>query len=124
MGLQYASPSATPAALNTKLTPAKSDDEIIDRDQYLTWLGKLIWISKLRPELDHVTNLLCRVAQRPTKAALTTLKRCFRYIKNSPSCLIYAKSKETAITAYCDAGFAEDHKRKSHGGSYSSLDRT
>ena len=117
LGLQDANPAITPVAMNTRLFPAERDEDIIDRDHYLKFLGKLIWITRLRPELDHPTNILCRVAQRPTKQALTTLKRIFRYIKAHPTKIMFTKTQDTAITAYCDAGFAEDHKRKSHGGS-------
>ena len=54
-------------------------------------LGKLLWIAKLRPELDYVINLLCRAA------TLTIL----------------LKTNYLFITAYCEANFAKDDDSKS-----------
>ena len=115
-GLDNANESKTPSAVNTRLCPAQNEEDIFDRTTFMKFLGKLLWIAKLRPELDHVTNLLCRVAKAPQKDALTVMKRAFRYIKGHQSTLIFKKTNDMSITAYCDASFAEDHESKSHGG--------
>ena len=116
LGLGEANPSNTPLSATTKLTPAPSYNDVFEKQKFMKFLGKLIWITKLHPELDFATNILCRVAKAPTKDAFTTLKRVFRFLKGNPSKITFKKTSTNAINAYCDASFAEDHERKSHGG--------
>ena len=117
LGLTDAKTMETPLPIKCVLKPAETDDEEIKDVPFLKMLGKLIWITKLRPDLDYATNVLCRVAHKPTKEAWSSLKRCFRYFKGTAGFkLKFRKSADTEIWAMSDASFAEDHSYKSHGG--------
>ena len=48
-GLDNANESKTPSAVSTRLSPAEIEDDIFDRTTFMKFLGKLLWIAKLRP---------------------------------------------------------------------------
>ena len=117
LGLTDCKVMKTPLPIKCVLKPAENDDQEAKDVPYLETLGKLLWITKVRPDLDFATNVLCRVAHKPTMEAWTCLKRCFRYLRGTLGFkLKFQKSADTEIWAMSDASFAEDHSYKSHGG--------
>ena len=108
---------ATTALQKRYFTPAASDSDRCT-EPFNVFLGKLLWVNKMRPDVNFATGLLSRVAHAPTLEAWQALKRVFRYLKGTLDYTLRftEMSDLTHLTAYSDASFAEDPSFKSHGG--------
>ena len=120
LGLTHCNPAKTPLPMKTVLKPAIADSDILAPDyHYNRYLGKLLWIAKTRPDLCFATNILARVAHRPTIEAWNCMKRVYRYLSGTLDLkLVFKPTTTTKLIAFSDSSFAEDHSYRSHGGCY------
>ena len=103
-----------------KTLEVRNECDKVPKHPFREFLGKLLWISKARPELTYATNILCRVAHAPTEDAWKTLKRVFRYIKATEDLeIIYRRTEgDMHVTGFCDASFADATNSKSTGAGF------
>ena len=111
IGLSESNPVLTPVATNTKF--CEKDD--ITEEPYREFLGKLLWIVNVRPDVAYATHLLSTVAHRPTTVAWIALKRVYRYLKGSIEKTLVLSKPEEKLYAFCDSSLGDLPKGRSTG---------
>ena len=92
---------------------------------YRTLVGRLLYISSDRIDLQFTAKHLARSLHCPTFTELTQLKRCFRYISGRPTlpCAINCSRRPTVLKVYSDADWASCRKtRRSTSGGCIAID--
>ena len=118
-GMDRCNPSKIPVQPKITLIP---DDKCTPerRRDFQSKLGCLLWIVKMRPDLQFVCNILSRVAHAPSPDAFAVIKNVFRYLKGTTDLMIQfnkTTDDEKILWGYTDASFGEQNiKAKSHGG--------
>jgi hypothetical protein len=91
--------ASTPMAARPLLAP-DSEGEDVDHHLYRSMIGTLMYLTASRPDIMFVVCCCARYQANPKLGHLTTVKRIFRYIKNSPKriliililiCLLFLK---------------------------------
>lgn len=103
------------------MTVIKDTGKVLEKP-YRQFLGKLMWITKVRPDLTCATNLLCRVAHAPSENSWITLKRAFRYFDTTKEQeLTFMKTEgDINVTGFCDASLADAQNCRSTGSGWRS----
>ncbi len=92
----------TPVSTGTILEEGSHFD---DNTLYQSVLGKLSWISRMRTDMNCITNMLCRQTQKPTSNSWNVLKRCFKYLKGTKQMVISIKKDKEGmgLNGFADA---------------------
>ena len=115
--LEDANTTHSPLPSGVELCPVK-EDKMCDKKDYQSLLGKLMWVSKLRVDVMFSTNLLCRQLKGPSNAAMKALKRTMKYLKTYPDVNLKINNEKCLnLIIFADASFANDHSKRSIGGS-------
>jgi hypothetical protein len=110
----------TPATPNSILT--KKDDDIMlseaEASKYRTMVGKLLYLTKSRPEIHNAVRELTKFSKEPTKCASEALERTIRYCVGTPNRGLLFKpfgtwdgidtSYEFTISGQSDSEYAKD----------------
>ncbi|GJX27159.1 retrovirus-related pol polyprotein from transposon TNT 1-94 [Tanacetum coccineum] len=67
----------------TKHLDADLSGTPVDQTKYHSMVGALMYLTASRPDIVHATCYCARYQVRPTEKHLTTVKRIFRYLKNT-----------------------------------------
>ena len=106
-GLLGAKPSSTPTELNHKLVPADKTNShtlLPDPSKYRCLVGRLIYLTFTRPDLNYIIHILSQFMQKPLEAHWLAALCVVRYLKGTPDQGIMLKAAcNMQITAYCDA---------------------
>ncbi|XP_049414554.1 uncharacterized mitochondrial protein AtMg00810-like [Solanum stenotomum] len=114
-GLTAAKPAGTLIDTNLKLTTKQYDEEtqmtkddpLTDQGAYQRIVGKLLYLTMIRPDIFYGVQILSQFLQQPKKPHMTTTLRIVRYVKNPlGQGLILSSYSKNTITAYCDADWA------------------
>nr|GEU45489.1 Gag-Pol polyprotein [Tanacetum cinerariifolium] len=101
----------TPMA--TKHLDADFSETPLDQTKYRSMVGALMYLTASRPGIVHATCYCVRYQAKPTEKHLTTVKRIFRYLKDTINMgLWYPKDTGFELTAfsYSDhAGCLDSH---------------
>nr|GFD23754.1 uncharacterized mitochondrial protein AtMg00810-like [Tanacetum cinerariifolium] len=107
----------TPMA--TKHLDADLSGTLVDQKKYRSNVGALIYLTASRPDIMHATCYCARYQVKPTEKHLTTVKRIFRYLKDTIRMgLWYPKDTGFELTAFLDSDHAsclDSHKCTSGG---------
>ncbi|KAL0549390.1 hypothetical protein IC582_013872 [Cucumis melo] len=96
-------PADTPIEFNYKL--GNSDDQVpVDKEQYRRLVGKLIYLSRTRPDISFAVSVVSQFMQAPYEKHMEAVNRILRYLKNTPGKrLIFRKTNRKTIEAYTDS---------------------
>ncbi|XP_040996209.1 uncharacterized mitochondrial protein AtMg00810-like [Juglans microcarpa x Juglans regia] len=102
---------------NIKL--AKDDDELFhDPALYRRLVGKLIYLTNTRPDLNYSVNLLSQFMATPRVPHYNAILKVLRYVKATPGQgLYFPASSKLELVAYSDAnwGNCPDTRRSTTG---------
>nr|GFA59216.1 uncharacterized mitochondrial protein AtMg00810-like [Tanacetum cinerariifolium] len=107
----------TPMA--TKHLDADLSTTLVDQMKYQSFVGALMYITASRPNIVHATCYYARYQAKPTEKHLTTVKRIFRYLKNTIHMgLWYPKDTGFELTAFSDSDHVGclDSRKSTSGG--------
>nr|GEW58373.1 retrovirus-related Pol polyprotein from transposon TNT 1-94 [Tanacetum cinerariifolium] len=107
----------TPMA--TKHLDADLSGTQVDQTKYHSMVGALMYLTTSRPDLMHATCYCARYQAKPTEKHLTTVKRIFRYLKDTIHIgLWYPKDTGFELTAFSDSDHAGclDLRKSTSGG--------
>nr|GEV30774.1 retrovirus-related Pol polyprotein from transposon TNT 1-94 [Tanacetum cinerariifolium] len=91
----------------------------IDQPKYRSMVGALMYLTSSRPDIMHATCYCARYQAKPTEKHLTTVKRIFRYLKDTIHMgLWYPKDTGFELTAFSDLDHAGclDSRKSTSGG--------
>nr|GEY98730.1 uncharacterized mitochondrial protein AtMg00810-like [Tanacetum cinerariifolium] len=91
----------------------------VEQTKYESMVGALMYLTASRPDIVHATCYYARYQAKPTEKHLTTVKRIFRYLKDTINMgLWYRKATGFELTAFSDsnhAGYLDSRKSTSGG---------
>ncbi|GJT36699.1 retrovirus-related pol polyprotein from transposon TNT 1-94 [Tanacetum coccineum] len=108
---------STPMA--TKYLDADLSGTPVDQTKYRSMVGALMYLTASRPDIVHATCYCAHYQAKPTEKHLTTVKRIFRYLKDSINMgLWYPKDTGFELTAFSDSDHAGclDSRKSTSGG--------
>lgn len=89
--------------VHVQFTPDKGE-LLTDPHPYQKLLGKLIYLTITRPDLEFPVHILAQDMQRPTNVHMQITKRILRHLLNSPAQgILLASSIAAQLNAYCDS---------------------
>nr|GEV04349.1 retrovirus-related Pol polyprotein from transposon TNT 1-94 [Tanacetum cinerariifolium] len=78
-----------------------------DSEVYRRFIGKLIYITVIRPDICYTVQLLSQFMQSPTSVHMQAVKHLLRYLLNSPGQgILLAHDSAIQFKAYCDSDWA------------------
>nr|GFB25996.1 uncharacterized mitochondrial protein AtMg00810-like [Tanacetum cinerariifolium] len=107
----------TPMA--TKHLDANPSGTPVDQTKYRSMVGALMYLTVSRPDIVHATCYCACYQANPTEKHLTTVKRIFRYLKDTINIrLWYPKDIGFELTAFSDSNHAGclDSRKSTSGG--------
>lgn len=105
-GLLGAKPAPVPTELNHKLALA-TGQPLDDPSKYRRLVGRLIYLTFTRPELNYIVHILSQFMKTPLQDHWLAALRVVRYLKGCPAQGIMLSSKsDLNLTAYCDADWS------------------
>ena len=111
-------PSLTP--LPEGLTLSKNTDTPpVDATLYRMLVGKLLFLTKTRPDLTHAVSVVSRFMQNPQEAHLQAAKHILRYIRRYPDLgLFFKQGEENRLHGYTNADYGQDIDDRISVGAY------
>nr|GEV20985.1 retrovirus-related Pol polyprotein from transposon TNT 1-94 [Tanacetum cinerariifolium] len=91
----------------------------VDQTKYRSMVGGLMYLTASRLDIMHATCYCARYQEKPTEKHLTTVKRIFRYLKDTIHIgLWYPKDTGFELTAFLDSDHAGclDSRKSTSGG--------
>jgi len=85
-------PISIPLEQNVKLS-AYEGDLVEDTTMYICIVGNLIYMTIIKPDLNHVVGVVSQCMQIPQKPHLDVVRHILRYIKHTLQCEIFMKPK-------------------------------
>ena len=80
-------------------------------------MGKLIYLSHIRPDIAFVVSLVSQFMHNPSKDHMNVVIRILRYLKSSLGRgLMFSKHNHLNVEGYTDADWAESSDMKSTSG--------
>nr|GEU55153.1 putative ribonuclease H-like domain-containing protein [Tanacetum cinerariifolium] len=107
----------TPMA--TKHLDADLSGTPVDQTKYRSMVRALMYLTASRPDIMHATCYCARYQAKPTKKHLTTVKRIFRYLKDTIHMVLwYPKDTRFELTAFSNLDYAGclDSRKSTSGG--------
>ncbi|TYK25905.1 Cysteine-rich RLK (receptor-like protein kinase) 8 [Cucumis melo var. makuwa] len=106
IGVLGCHPADTPIEFNCKLE--NSDDQVpVDKEQYQRLVGKLIYLSHIRPDISFAVSAVSQFMQAPYEEHIEAVKRILRYLKTTPGKgLMFRKTDKMTVEAYTDSDWA------------------
>lgn len=108
-GLGNARPQLTPLDSSQKLTSAEfaPDTPFEDTSRYQRLVGKLLYLTIIRPDISFVVQMLSQFMHRPKLSHWQAALRVVRYIKLEPGKgLLMSSNQELQLIGYCDSDWA------------------
>nr|GEW95901.1 hypothetical protein [Tanacetum cinerariifolium] len=107
----------TPMA--TKHLDANLSGTPVDQTKYRSMVEALMYLTASRPDITHATCYCDRYQSKPTEKHLTSVKRIFRYLKDTIRMgLWYPKDTSFELTAFSDSDHTGclDSRKSTSGG--------
>ena len=83
-GMQDCKLVSTPVDVSSKLVIATDKDECVDRQQYQSAIGSLMYLSvSTRPDISYAVGNLARFSSKPTKEHWIALKCVMHYLNGT-----------------------------------------
>ncbi|CAL1392356.1 unnamed protein product [Linum trigynum] len=102
-GLANGRPSAFPMEQHHQLGMANTPSSA-DPGQYRRLIGRLLYLTVTRPDLQYSVNFLCQFVADPKQEHFTAAARVLRYLKQSPGQgLFFPSHGSLQLEGFCDA---------------------
>ena len=102
VGLLGVAPIDTPMERGLKLSD--KGDLLKDLGHYRRSVGRLIYLTILRPDITYSVHVLSRFMHHPCKLHMEAALRVVRYLKNAPGQgLFFSSNSDFRLQAYCDS---------------------
>ncbi|XP_061363170.1 uncharacterized mitochondrial protein AtMg00810-like [Gastrolobium bilobum] len=107
-GMLSCKPSSTPMDSSNKLCQAKDSSEILsDAQPYRHLVGRLLYLTTIRPDLSFVVHQLSQFVSAPTTSHMNAAHRVLRYLKASPAQgLFFPSNNELQLSGFTDSDWA------------------
>ena len=117
-GMDQCAPSSTP--LPEGITLSKdSGTPPVDATLYRTLVGKLLFLTKTRPDITHAVSVVSRFMQDPQEAHLQAAKHVLRYLRRHPDLgLMFHQGEDNCLNGYTDADYGQDIDDRISVGAY------
>ncbi|XP_023771562.1 uncharacterized mitochondrial protein AtMg00810-like [Lactuca sativa] len=110
-GMLGCKPVKTPLETNLVLkreSDLDKSDCVVNITEFQKLIGKLIYLTKTRPDISYAVHILSQYMHKPHKSHLKVAFRLLRYLKNCPGKGVHiTKDNSLNITAYVDADWAK-----------------
>lgn len=117
-GMEACSPSTTPLPEGIVLSK-DSTTPSVDATLYRMLVGKLLFLTKTRPDLTHAVSVVSRFMQHPQEAHLQAAKHILRYVRRYPDLgLFFKQGEENLLRGYTDADYGQDVDDRISVGAY------
>ena len=104
-------PSDTPIKARKR---TESDGKPVDGERYQRLVGRLIYLSHIRPDIAFAVSVVSQYMHSPKESHLEAVYKILRYLKGSPGRgLFFKKSDSKKVEIYTDAdwvGLANDRR--------------
>ena len=112
------SPSFTPLPEGLVLSK-DSGTPPVDAKLYRMLVGKLLFLTKTRPDIAHAVSVVSRFMQHPQETHLQAAKHILRYVRRYPNLgLFYKQGGENYLHGYTDADYGQDIDDRISVGAY------
>ena len=102
-GMMGCRPANTPIDPNQKLRSEGKGDPV-DTTRYQRLVGRLIYLSHIRPDIAFAVSLVSQFMQSPHEEHLEAAHRILRYLKSTPGRgLFFKKTGQQDIEVFTDA---------------------
>jgi hypothetical protein len=107
-GMEHCNPSYTPLPEGLLLSK-HSTTPLVDATLYRTLVGKLLFLTKTRPDISHAVGVVSRFMQDPQESHLQAAKHILRYVRRFPDLgLLFQQGEEIGLRGYTDADYGQD----------------
>ena len=107
-GMDQCAPSQTPLPEGITLSK-ESATPPVDATLYRMLVGKLLFLTKTRPDITHAVSVVSRFMQNPQEAHLQAAKHILRYIRRHPDLgLFFQQGEDNCLNGYTDADYGQD----------------
>ena len=116
-GMNDSKPLSTPMS-TTAVMDADEEGEPVDKKEYRSRIGSLLYLTVTRPDIEFSVCLCARFQASSGTSHRQAVKQIFRYLQYSPDLgLWFSTSSTLSLSGYSDADFAGCHlDRKSTSG--------
>ena len=91
----------------------------VDATLYRMLIGKLLFLTKTRPDLTHAVSVVSRFMQQPKEVHLQAAKHILRYVRRYPDLgLFFKQGEENRLHGYTDADYGQDIDDRISVGAY------
>lgn len=102
-GLQGGRPSAFPMEQNLKLSN-DDDNPHVDPLRYRRLIGRLLYLTVTRPDIQYVVNRLSQFITAPRRSHMEAAMRIIRFLKSTAGQGLFLPANgDFKLEAYCDA---------------------
>ena len=116
--MEDCSPSHTPL-LEGIILSKESGTPPVDATLYRMLVGKLLFLTKTRPDLTHAVSVVSRFMQKPQEAHLQAAKHILRYVRRHPALgLFFKQGEENHLCGYTDVDYGQDIDDRISVGAY------
>ena len=116
--MENCTPSYTPLSKGLILSK-DSHTPPVDATIYRMLVGKLLFLTKTRPDISHAVSVVSRFMQNPQEAHLQAAKHVLRYVRRCPDLgLFFKQREENRLHGYTDADYGQDIDDKISVGAY------
>ena len=119
--LEYCKPIRAPNVVAATLrgdTPELTDAAAVRR--YRSAVGKLLWLSHVRPDVSYLAKELARHMQKPGEAHAQAVKSVLRFLAGTQTAELHitrdSQAAPNSVNVWVDASWGSDFGRKSTAG--------
>nr|KYP73997.1 Copia protein [Cajanus cajan] len=99
-------PTSTPIDPNLKLVNAE-EDTAVDKEFYQRLVGRLIYLSHIRPDVAFAVSLVSQFMHQPKEVHLQATLRIVQYLKGTPGKgILFKRNRNVNLEAYTDVDYA------------------
>lgn len=116
--MENCTPSHTPLPEGLTLSE-DTNSPSVDAKIYRMLVGKLLFLTKTRPDISHAVSVVSRFMQHPQEVHLQAAKHVLRYVRRYPNLgLFFKKGEENCLRGYTDADYGQDIDDRISVGAY------
>ena len=117
-GMEHCAPSPTPLPEGTTLSK-ESATPLVHATLYRMLVGKLLFLTKTRPDITHAVSVVSRFMQNPQEAHLQAAKHILHYLRRHPDLgLFFQQGEDNRLNGYTDADYGQDIDDRISVGAY------
>ena len=116
--MEHCSPSHTPLPEGLILSK-DSTTPPVNATLYRMLVGKLLFLTKTRPDITHAVSVVSRFMHNPQEAHLQAAKHILRYVRRYPDLgLFFKQGEDNRLHGYTDADYGQDVDDRISVGAY------